>query len=288
MSQWDGKSKGTALGYQFFLLSIKIFGLNFAYLILRFVSAYYFLTATKNKNAIIQFYTTALNYSADKASKLARKNFYIFGQTLLDRAAFLIGKSKQFSFSFTNEEYLIEMHQRGKGGILLSAHLGNWETAGNLLKKRVTSKINILIMDVEAEKIKQLLTSHTGGSHFNIIPIKDDLSHVIKVKNCLDNNELVAMHADRFSGTAKIFEADFLGHKAKFPLGPFIISSKLNSPVSFVFAVKEKKFQYSLSASKPIIDKLEPEQLGKMYIEELERKVKEHPEQWFNYYNFYE
>ena len=57
---------------------------------------------------------------------------------------------------------------------------------------------------------------------------------------------------------------DFLGKKAKFPYGPFLIASKFSAPVTFVYAVKEKKFHYALSATKPIIDKLQPEEIAKL------------------------
>jgi len=287
MSRWDGKSFGPVLGYKFFLLSIKVFGLSFAYLVLRVVAYYYYLFAKKSRNPILKFYTTALKFPIAKAKATARRNFYVFGQTLIDRAAFLTGKGEKITFSFTNENYLKEMQQNGKGAILLSAHLGNWETAGNLLKRRITSKINIVMVDAEAAKIKNLLEEHTGGSYFTIIAVKDDLSHIIKIKNALDNNEMIAIHADRYMQEAKTIEADFFGQKAKFPLGPFLIASKFNVPVSFVFTMKEAKFHYALSASKPITEKLKPEQILKSYIEELERQVKGHPEQWFNYFDFY-
>ncbi len=237
---------------------------------------------------MVGFYTKALHFSLPEARKMTRQNFFIFGQTLIDRAAFLLGKGDKFSYSFTNENFLVEMQKCGKGGILLSAHVGNWETAGNLLKRRITSRINVVMVDAEAEKIKKAMENQTGGSHFNIIAIKDDLSHVIKINNALKNNELIAMHADRYTGQTKTIALDFLGKKAKFPYGPFVIASKFNAPVSFVFAVKEKKFHYALSATKPIIDKLQPEQFAKLFVAELEQKVKAHPEQWFNYYNFFE
>jgi len=287
MSQWDGKSKGTALGYKIFLNIIKLFGLPLTYLVLRFVTFYYYLFATKNRNAIRDFYINALKLPKNKISKTTRKNFFYFGQTLVDRFAFLIGKSNKFSYTFKNENYLLDIKENGKGGILISGHVGNWETAGNLLKSRVTPTINVLMLDKEIEKIKQLLDATTGGSHFNIIPIKDDLSHVIKVHQALKKNEFIAIHGDRYMEGAKFIELDFLNRKAKFPLGPFIIASKFKAPVTFVFAVKENKYHYLLSSTQPITENLSPEEIAKKFVVELEKKVTLHPEQWFNYFNFF-
>lgn len=287
MSQWSGKSKGTVLGYKIFLFFIKFFGVGAAYWLLRFVTFYYYLFAKENRNAIINFYTDTLKFSQKDSKKLTRQNFYIFGQTLVDRFAYLVGRGNRFTHSFDGENYLLEMNEKGKGGILLSAHLGNWETAGNLLKKRVTQKINVLMVDAEVEKIKEYLDNSTGGSHFNIIPIKNDLSHVIKIKNALDKNEFVAMHADRFLPDTKTITLDFLGKKAQFPFGPFLLASKFNVPVTFVFALKETDFHYALSATKPIFERFSVEQIAKQYVLELQNKVKLNPEQWFNYYDFF-
>ena len=285
--KWDGKSKGSVLGYRFFLFSIKMLGVKAAYLILKFVSIYYYLFAKKNRDAISTFYMEGLGFTPKKAKTLTRKNFYIFGQTLIDRVAFLVGKDKNFTYSFENENCLIDMKNGGRGGILLSAHLGNWETAGNLLKERVTSRINVVMIDEEVEKIKKYLDKRTGGSQFNIIPIKNDLSHIIGINMALERNELIAIHADRLLGGVKYFELDFLGKKAKFPMGPFVIAAKFNAPVSFVFAIKKDKQHYALSATIPITEKMKPEEVAKKYVAELEKKVKEFPEQWFNYYDYF-
>ena len=66
------------------------------------------------------------------------------------------------------------------------------------------------------------------------------------------------------------------------------MASKYNSPVTFVFAVKEGKFHYALSATVPIKDKCTPEEIASKYVGELERMVKKHPEQWFNYFDYYQ
>ena len=288
MSRWDGKTKGPLLGYQILFFVIKTVGLPFAYFILRFVSYYYFLFEIEKRNLTIDFYMRSFNYTYKESRSLTRKNFYILAQTLVDGIAFLVGKGERFTHNFNNEQYLIDIKNGNKGGILLSAHVGNWETAGNLLKERITSQINVVMLDAEVEKIKNFLQNSTGGSHFNIIPIKNDLSHIILINNALRNNEFVAIHADRFMEGAKHLEMDFLGRKAKFPAGPFIIAAKFDAPVSFVYAVKNGKYHYELSATKPIEEKLSPEIVAQLYVKELETKVKSNPEQWFNYFDFYQ
>lgn len=284
---WDGKTRGTLTGYKIFLFFINFLGLGFAYLLLRLVSFYYYIFAVKPRNALLSFYKDTLQISGSVAKKLVRRNFFVFGQTLVDRAAFLLEKSAQFNLTFENENYLIDIRNEGKGGILLSAHLGNWETAGNLLKGRVTSMINIVMLDAEVENIKKFMELSTGGSRFKIIAIKNDLSHIISIRNALKNNEFVAIHADRYLEGAKYTEVDFFGKKAKFPSGPFIIASKFDAPVTFVFAAKDGKYSYHLSATKPITAKMKPEEIASLYVAELEKKTRQYPEQWFNYFNFY-
>jgi predicted LPLAT superfamily acyltransferase len=287
MSRWDGKTKGSLTGYKIFLFFINSLGLDFAYGLLRVVTFYYYLFAEKPKRALLDFYQNALHFPVPVSKKLARRNFFIFGQTLVDRAAFLLGKDRKFTHTFENEQYLIDIREGGKGGILLSAHLGNWETAGNLLKGRITPTINIVMLDAEVENIKKYMDTSTGGSRFKVIAIKNDLSHIISIRNALMSNEFVAIHSDRYLEGARFIEMDFLGKKAKFPYGPFVIASKFDAPVTFVFAAKNGKYSYHLSATLPINGKAKPEEIAQLYVKELERKVKQYPEQWFNYFNFF-
>ena len=287
MTKWNGKSKGTVFGYRIFIFSIKTFGVKSAYFILRFVTYYYYLFAKKNREGVLNFYTKALGYTEKEAKVTARKNFYIFGQTLVDRHAFLLNKAKHITYSFDNEQALIDMKNSNKGAVLLSGHIGNWETAGNLLKDRISNKINALMLDAEYQKIKKFVDNSTGGSKFNVIAIKDDLSHIIKIKNALYNNEFIAIHADRITDGIKNIELDFFGIPTKFPYGPFLIASKFKAPVVFVFAVKGNKSHYSLNCTNPTIGE-SPEEIAQKYVAELERMVKKYPEQWFNYFNYFE
>lgn len=286
--KWTGKTKGSLFGYKFFIKIINLFGLRFSYFFCIWVSFYFSLFSVKQRNGILNFYKVGFGFSSVKAFFYTAVNFFKFGQTLIDRIAINGKLRNKFSFAFHNEKILHEISQGNQGGILISGHIGNWENAGSLIKERITSKINVLMLDEEVGKIKEYLQLQTGGPKFNIIPIKNDLSHVILIHQALKRNELIALHADRTIEGNKNIELDFLGKKANFPLGPFTIAYKFKVPITFVFAVKKNNFHYELSATTPILSASSEEEIALQYVKELESKVKENPTQWFNFFEYYE
>lgn len=286
MSEWDGKTKGSLWGYKFFAGVINLYGPKFAFFFCRFVSLYYVNFSKKEMNALTDFYSKSFGSSSTESRKLAKRNFYLFGQTLIDRIAVTTKHRKKYSHTFDNEIVLENM--RETGGMLISAHVGNWEIAGNLINERITQKINIVMLDAEVASIKDFLDEKTGGASYNIIPIKDDMSHLILIHKALKRKELIAMHADRISDGQVNMDLDFFDRKTKFPSGPFILSEKFKVPTTFVFAVKSSDFHYSLTATDPFEIGLKRKEIGQMYATALQEKVKEYPEQWFNFYQYYE
>ncbi len=291
MSLWQGKSKGNKAGYQLFVWILKNFGIFPAYFLLRFVVIYFFLFSYKSNRHVYSLYHYRLGYSKLASIRKLYRNSYLLGQSIIDKVVIMAGIQNKFTFHFDGEENLKEIASLKKGGMLLSAHIGNWDIAGHFLNK-LGKRINIVMFDGEKEQIKEYLDSVTGKKSVNIIFIKDDLSHIYEISEAFKNNELVCMHADRFIEGNKTLTTEFLGEKARFPMGPFVLASKFKVPVSYVFAAKENNLHYHLFASK-IKDYSHLEKgtvMQEMLVEfanEMEKKVKQYPEQWFNYYNFW-
>lgn len=291
MSSWEGKSKGNKTGYQIFLWVLKRFGVWPAYFLLRFVVLYYFLFSWRSSRQIYSLYHQKLGYGRWASIFKIYRNYYLLGQSIIDKVVVMSGIKNKFTYHFDGEENLREIVALEKGGVLLSAHIGNWDIAGHLFT-RLNTRINIVMFDGEQEKIKEYLASVTGKKSVNVIIIKNDLSHIYQISEVLRNNELVCMHADRFLEGNKTFSANFLGEQARFPMGPFVLASTFKVPVSYVFAVKESKLHYHFFASNiKNYDYLDKETvMQEMLLEftkEMEIKVKRYPEQWFNYYNFW-
>jgi predicted LPLAT superfamily acyltransferase len=291
VSDWDGKSRGNKLGYDIFIKILQHFGVAPAYFLLLFVAGYYFLFSWKSSTHIWYYLRQRLKFSFLKSLRMLYSNYYWFGQSIIDRVVMMSGIKNKFTFNFDGEESLHQMVAEGKGGLLLSAHIGNWEIAGHLLQ-RLNTKINIVMFDGEQQQLKEHLEKTTGSRNANIILIKNDLSHIYEMMYALSNNELVCMHADRFLPNNKTIETDFMGEKAFFPAGPFVLASKLRVPVSFVFALKETSYHYHFFASPGVVYKNKaegnlPKNILQAFVAQMTIKVKQYPQQWYNYYQFW-
>lgn len=293
MPQWQGKSKGSPLGYKIFVFVCRTFGVMPAYFLLRFVALYYFLFSWTSSGFIYRYFRFHHHQSWLRATLNVYQNYYVFGQTILDKIIVMAGIGNKFTFHFDGIENLQEIVKRGKGGILLSAHVGNWEAGGHLLQ-HLNTCINVVMFDGELQRIKSYLDEVTGGRKFNVIVIKEDMSHVYAIGEALRNNELICLHADRYMEGNKTRTVDFLGGKAKFPEGPFALAAAFKVPVSIVFAFKETSTHYHFYGSS-LIQQEDGEQKGKFaerlihtFVQDVEQKVKQFPEQWFNYYKFWD
>jgi predicted LPLAT superfamily acyltransferase len=295
VTSWTGKTKGGLTGYRIFVAILQYAGIPTSYFFLRFVAFYYFLFYPKSFSTIFRFYRKRFHFGFLKSIVYIYRNYYSFGQILLDKIAIMAGFRTKFSFTFDGEEYLTRMVENKTGGLLISAHVGNFEMAGYMFR-RLNTTVNIIMYDAEHEKVKDYLSS-VVDINFNIIVIKEDNSHIYEINKALSEKQIVCIHGDRFLKGSKTQTADFLGESAKFPSGPFYMAMKYNVPVSFVFAMKESRYSYKFSATQPEFFEQQGLQehrdqiirnIIKKYIEELKRIIRNYPTQWFNYYNFWE
>jgi predicted LPLAT superfamily acyltransferase len=181
------------------------------------------------------------------------------------------------------------------GGLLVSAHVGNWEIAGQLLN-RLEKRINIILFDAEHQQIKGYLSDVMNTRNVNFIVIRDDFSHLLEIKEALANKEIIAMHGDRFIEGNKTVTLDFMGKPAAFPIGPVNMAAKFRVPVSFVFAVKETSSHYHFYATPlhrvAFTTNLKQREDNfrdalKVYTGKFEEILRKYPFQWFNYYDFW-
>jgi predicted LPLAT superfamily acyltransferase len=289
MAKWDGKSRGTVLGYRIFVFFIKKAGIKSAYFILYFVAAYYFLFLKKSNQAIFYYFHKRLGYSYFKSKRMVYKSYYTFGQTILDKVSIGAGMRNKFTYEFDGVEKLIQLLEAKKGGVLISAHIGNFEIAEHFFSEiDVDFQINLVTTDLEHSAIKNYLEKISKKTTIKFIFIKDDLSHIFHINAALARNELVCFTGDRYFEGVKSLEEILLGETAKFPAGPFLIASRLKVPVVFVYVMKEPNLHYHLYTREAPVTHRDEKALLTAYTQSVESMLKKYPLQWFNYFDFWD
>ncbi|MDI1356472.1 MAG: lipid A biosynthesis acyltransferase [bacterium] len=294
--KWEGRTKGGLTGHKIFVFILKTFGLRISYFFLRFVAFHFLITARSTKTSL-RYFRQIHGYHGVKAWRACYQNYYLFGQVLLDKVALLSGIKTNFIIEHEGyEENLKHLKDPQKGSILLSAHVGNWEIAGQKLE-RLETKFNVLMYDNEVEHMKEFMSKILGQKKFNVIAIRDgDMSHLVQLHEAFRNKELLVMHGDRYLEGAETIEKNFLGKPAKFPAGPFIMAAKFGVPITVVFSMKDSTNRYHFYARKAIEVKrartreemeVAIRAASDMYVKDLEEIVKKYPTQWFNFYDFW-
>ena len=289
MSQWDGKSRGAVLGYKIFIFLIKKFGIRAAYTLLYFVAFYFLFFSVKGTKASYYYFYKRLGHSKISSFLKVYKSYFSFGKTIIDKFAIASGLKDKFTYNFENEQSLKDILKEKKGGILISAHVGNFEIAEYFFSRvdEFSTQINLVTTDLEHSAIKGYLESVSLKTNMKFIIIKEDMSHIFEMNNALNNNELICFTGDRYFEGSKFLTEKLLGKEANFPAGAFILGSRLKVPVIFLYIMKQSSKHYHFFAEEAMFKDRDAQDLLKQYTKSIERILKKYPYQWFNYFDFW-
>ncbi|GAA3508355.1 lipid A biosynthesis acyltransferase [Aquimarina addita] len=292
MTQWEGKSKGTPLGYKIFIFFIKNIGLNAAYFILYFVAAYFIVFSFSTTKTSYYFFRKRLKQSVSLALINVYRNYFVFGQTLIDRMAISFGLKDKFTFTHDGREKIRPFLEKGEGGIIFSGHIGSFNIARYFFDEfsNLDIKVNMVVTDQEHDQIKEFVGAVSSNTYMKFIVLKEDMSHIFEMNAALSNNEILIFAADRYVEGIQSLEHNFFGEKVKFPLGPYKLAARRKKPILFMFIMKGKGKRYDLYALKPVLEELpvQPAHIVSEYCKSMEMMVRKYPLQWFNFYDYWD
>lgn len=286
---WNGKSRGGGFGYAFFVFLIRYCGLRSAYAFLAFVVIYFIPCAPKATAAIWDYYRRRRHLGRWRSVGQLYVHYYRFGQTLIDKIAIGAGMSDRFDFRFDNYEEFLQILQRDSGVVMLSAHVGSWEAGAHFFGD-YGRRINVVMYDAEYARIREVVERNTAGRNYKIIAINGPtLDTMLQIKVALNRGEYVCCQGDRYLTRDHALKASFLGGDALFPEGPFLLASKLRTPVVFYYAMRERGrcYRFRFTIVEPSENRSK-EQLLEQYIDSLEQVLDRYPEQWYNFYKFWQ
>jgi predicted LPLAT superfamily acyltransferase len=291
--EWQGKTGGGDWGHAGLRLFFKLFDVRVGYLLLYLIVPFFFLFARRRAACIYHYFRQRQHQGWLQSAHLTFRNHVAFGELLLDRFAIYAGQGKKYSFHVTGQQYWDAANRSEKGCIVVGAHIGNFEIAGYLLGKP-EKKMSCVIYGHEARMMQQYRSRSFGSNNIDLIAIEDDLSHVFLMNEALQRHEIISMMSDRAVSDHKVAEHLFMGARARFPEGAFYIAERHGANMLSVFVMREHGLNYHIYIRPLTIPEGTEGQheridaLFAQYVDEMERMLSLYPEQWYNFYDFWE
>ena len=285
---WQGTTDGTTWMHRNLIRLMRFLPLRLFYaFVALFVVPFYFLFS-KGYRPMYHYFNKRLGYSPVKSFAFVYRNYRRFSQVILDRF-YMIGGGR-FDFEVENYHLYQELANEESGFMILSAHVGNYELAGYTLvadKKR----FNVLVFGGETDVVTEHRNQMFAGTNIRMIPVKNDMSHLFELSNALDDGESVSFPSDRVLSGQRTIECPFMGAPAHFPLGPFALAVQRDIAVLCVNVMKVSAKKYKVYVSKLQKEgdtkKEQMASLARQFVNHLEDVLRQYPEQWFNYYEFW-
>lgn len=288
---WSSKSLASRWKHEFFYMLIKVCGRWPAYIFSCIVVLFYvlFVPVVHTRSS---FY---ISKRFPDSSKITRwfhtwRLCQNLAFSLIDKAAVGILGTEEFTYTLKGVEKLKSIQKEGKGLILLTAHVGCWQSSMGGLKTLETPVHLMMLRD--SGDVDSQYFEFQQHENINVIHVEDTMRSVLEVTAALKRNEIVSIMGDRiFPPTAYTDYATFLGEKALFPTAAYKISQATGTPIALLLTRKVGASHMELTVSTIFTV---PKDAGKNYspfaqsvAHTLEQYTQKTPYQFYNFFDLW-
>lgn len=256
----------------------------FAYwLSLRIADAYFFCDR-RGREAVMDNLRHVLTAGGARPDErelrlAARRTFQQFGKYLVEFFTFsrLTPEQIRRLVAVEHREYLDQAVALGRGVIVVTAHLGNWEMGGAALAG-LGYPLNVVTLQQTSAKLNEFFQHHRRRRGMAVIPLGHAVPQLVRA---LRRKECVALLADR-DYSARTDFVPLFGAAACLPRGPAWLARKTGAPILPGFMLRKHDDSFELRFYPPIVATgLSTDRLQRAIGAALEEAVTRDPNQWF-------
>jgi lauroyl/myristoyl acyltransferase len=223
--------------------------------------------------------------------RAARRLFDNFAMTVAELLGAAPGAFERLcaGVEISGEDAVRERLGRGRGAVVVGAHLGNWELAGACLG-RLGAPHGCLALSYEHPAIARRFLSCRRALGMNPVDVRLDLRAALDI---LRRGGAVGVVGDRLYGGSAV-EARFFGRSVRFPAGPARLAIHSGADLIPLFVVRRPEGGYRIRWHPPISlpkEGGEDERIRAATQEfgrALEQEVRMSPEQWVCFFPFFQ
>ncbi len=236
----------------------------------------------------------ALGVPPREARRLARALFFEYGRNTIDswRCRTGIERLVPRLASFDEDEAVLASARRdGRGFLLVSAHVGNWEMGAVSLRAHglVPAVVGQPELDPAVQRMRREIRDRLGVES---IDIGSSMATALRVRAAVDRGCAVALVADRAYEEDHVVVSLF-GRPTRFLRSPALLARFCRCPILPGFFLRGPDGSYRSAWGEVLEpdDRLDPDadaaRLMGAVAATVERVVREGPTRWFNFYRYW-
>lgn len=284
--------RGSRIGVRAMIWVAESLGRPVARVLLYPICAYFVLSSGAARRSVARFRERALGRPASCLELF--RHYHVFASTILDRLYFLRAQLDPFDIQFQGLDVLDRELAKGQGCVLLGAHLGSFEVLRAVGLFRRQLDIRVLMDEHNAPMIRSLIQELNPAVADTVIQV-GGVETMLQVKECLDRGGIVGVMGDRVTQHDQTVACQFFGRIAQFPTGPIRLAQVTRAPVILFVGLYRGGNRYEVHLESfgleatPAHDQrgLAVAQAVQRYAERLEAFCRRAPENWFNFYDFW-
>lgn len=288
-------------GIKFLFFVFRLFG-RALFVPMLYVGVLFYVVAYPRARAASRDYLRRLHCDMGRAANrvtwwMVYQHFIAFGDSILDKLRVWSRAAGDVPVHWHQVELITDAIAQGRGGLVIVSHLGNIEMGRGLSHTRPGLKRTVLVHTKHAEAFNRLLGEINPESALNLVQVTDMTpATAIDLNEKVAHGEFLAIAGDRIpvSPTPRVAYSQFLGGRAAFPVGPYVLASLLQCRVYLAFCIHEddgyhvyyELFREEIRLPRRGRDAAFAE-LAAAYAARLTHYCRLAPLQWFNFYDFW-
>jgi len=223
-----------------------------------------------------------LKVDETRAQQIARKSWTRFGPMIMEVLRFkIICRDIEKYVTIIGEENIKKAMEYNAGGVIATAHSGNWEIIGAALTHK-GMKIAGVAQHQRNEQVNNFINYCRAFTGMHITD-KLDIKDMMKM---LSQKYFIGLIMDQDGGSTGIM-LPFFGYEASCVQGPAVMSRFKNAPILPAFITQDRPGHHILTIGEPVFTMRTKDKKQDIYnmmydlTKMVEEHIKRYPEEWF-------
>jgi lauroyl/myristoyl acyltransferase len=217
--------------------------------------------------------------------------FVNYAQSIANMYCLHSGQPVPVEATTIGQEHIHKLQAAGSGAVVVTGHMGFWQIAPILMQRKSYPPLTMAMAQEPNQATAEW--EQQFREKFRIVYTTSSPFATLELASVLRKGELVGMQMDRVQGGPHVL-VPFFGRPAPFPLGPATLARATGAPILPTFIVAgADRTSCTFYVEEPIEvrrtrdrDADVREATARM-VAVYERYVRLHPEQWFNFFDFW-